>query len=260
LSRAGAGFSSQSTGRRRFGRGGLDRIAAPVHTARDQPAGRPLRTSVRGGKSGLHGETVPDNVRRGRPQGQCHREQTAFGEHAPREVRVKGCGKSAPRARQRGRHGKPHREQDRIGTTGAGREAWRRPAPGPSSGLVAGGGRQRPSQRNGRRVRGSRPGPYRTRLTGRLITPIRNVRLTLMASDRARAVASAPCPASLTPSGPHVNPRHPWLEDRSPAGRALRAPTAAAFGVPRGGIPADPFRSWCLPLIPAPQARAALQP
>ena len=35
---------------------------------------------------------------------------------AGRRVRVKGCGKSAPRPRQRGRHGKPHREQDRIGT------------------------------------------------------------------------------------------------------------------------------------------------
>src|SRR5882672_4238440 len=31
------------------------------------------------------------------------------------EVRVKRCGKSAPRFRQRKRHGKPHREQDRIG-------------------------------------------------------------------------------------------------------------------------------------------------
>ena len=30
-----------------------------------------------GGKSGLHGDTVPDNVRRGRPQGKRHREQTA---------------------------------------------------------------------------------------------------------------------------------------------------------------------------------------
>ena len=29
------------------------------------------------GKSGLHGNTVPDNDRRGRPQGKCHREQTA---------------------------------------------------------------------------------------------------------------------------------------------------------------------------------------
>ena len=28
----------------------------------------------RGGKSGLHGHTVPDNVRRGQPQGKCHRE------------------------------------------------------------------------------------------------------------------------------------------------------------------------------------------
>src|ERR1051325_1372312 len=31
------------------------------------------------------------------------------------EVRVKGCGKSAPRRRQRRRQGKPHREQDQIG-------------------------------------------------------------------------------------------------------------------------------------------------
>src|SRR6478752_898652 len=31
-------------------------------------------------------------------------------------ARVKRCGKSAPRVRQRIRHGKPHREQDRIGT------------------------------------------------------------------------------------------------------------------------------------------------
>ena len=32
-------------------------------------------------------------------------------------ARVKRCGKSAPRTRQRGRHGKPHQEQDRIGAT-----------------------------------------------------------------------------------------------------------------------------------------------
>ena len=29
---------------------------------------------------------------------------------------MKRCGESAPRVRQRKRHGKPHREQDRIGT------------------------------------------------------------------------------------------------------------------------------------------------
>lgn len=41
--------------------------------------------------------------------------------HAP--VRVKGCGKSAPRCRQRQRQGKPHREQNRIGTARAGQPA-----------------------------------------------------------------------------------------------------------------------------------------
>ena len=54
------------------------------------------------------------NGRRGRPQGKCHREETA-GAGRPAKARVKRCGKSAPRCRQRQRHGKPHREQDRIG-------------------------------------------------------------------------------------------------------------------------------------------------
>jgi len=38
------------------------------------------------------------------------------------EVRVKGCGKSAPRRRQRRRQGKPHREQDQIGVAGCARK------------------------------------------------------------------------------------------------------------------------------------------
>src|SRR5947209_19067302 len=42
-----------------------------------------------------------------------------------RRVRVKRCGKSAPRLRQRSRHGKPHREQNRIGTANAGRSRKR---------------------------------------------------------------------------------------------------------------------------------------
>ena len=65
---------------------------------------------VRGGKSGLHGETVPGNSRRGQPQGQRHREQTA-----PDGARVKRRGKSSPRDWQQDRHGKPHREQRQIG-------------------------------------------------------------------------------------------------------------------------------------------------
>src|SRR5476649_2646502 len=43
-------------------------------------------------------------------------EPPAFAPPGLRRVRVKRCGKSAPRVRQRKRHGKPHREQDRIGT------------------------------------------------------------------------------------------------------------------------------------------------
>ena len=35
-----------------------------------------------------------------------------------RAVRVKRCGKSAPRCRQRRRQGKPHREQDQVGAVG----------------------------------------------------------------------------------------------------------------------------------------------
>ena len=44
-----------------------------------QVARRPLAPASggAGGKSGLHGNTVPANGRRGRPQGQCHRKQTA---------------------------------------------------------------------------------------------------------------------------------------------------------------------------------------
>jgi hypothetical protein len=38
---------------------------------------------------------------------------------AGRAARVKWCGKSAPRRRQRRRQGKPHREQDQVGAAGA---------------------------------------------------------------------------------------------------------------------------------------------
>ncbi len=77
------------------------------------------------GKSGLRGNRVPDNVRRGRPQGKCHRKQTALTDQLENSrkgverlsfgVRVKGCGKSAPRFWQQKWQGKPHPEQDQIG-------------------------------------------------------------------------------------------------------------------------------------------------
>lgn len=60
---------------------------------------------------------MPGNARRGRPQGKCHRKQTApVRSQDCIAVRVKGWSKSPPRCWQQQRHGKPHREQDRIGT------------------------------------------------------------------------------------------------------------------------------------------------
>jgi hypothetical protein len=136
-----------------------------------QSAGRPLSpaslcgdTTGDRGKSGLHGPTVAANGRRGRPQGKCHRNQTAngcFGSMA----RVKWCGKSAPRLWQQRWQGKPHREQDQIGAAGRagnrGAESGSRPLPG----LVARGDVRASPQMNGRR--GGQP-PDKTRLTGRL--------------------------------------------------------------------------------------------
>ena len=58
---------------------------------------------------------MPGNARRGRPQGKCHRKHTA----GVPPVRVKRCGKSAPPGRQRAGHGKPHPEQDHVGTRAA---------------------------------------------------------------------------------------------------------------------------------------------
>ena len=78
-----------------------------------------LRGGAGRGKSGLHGGAVPGNPRRGRPQGKCHRKDTAGSPRlAGRAARVKWCGKSAPRRRQRRRQGKPHREQDQVGAAG----------------------------------------------------------------------------------------------------------------------------------------------
>jgi hypothetical protein len=108
---------------------------------------------------------VPGNARRGRPQGQCHREQTATPSETKRAVRVKGCGKSAPRDRQRERHGKPHREQNRIGMARALSSGRVQALSALPSGLVARGVRQRASQMNGRHARQL---AYRTRLTGQL--------------------------------------------------------------------------------------------
>src|SRR6185436_5178478 len=65
------------------------------------------------GKSGLHRAACRLTAGRAeRPDGKCHRKYTA---RRQRRVRVKWCGKSAPRAKQFVRQGKPHAEQDQIG-------------------------------------------------------------------------------------------------------------------------------------------------
>ena len=69
---------------------------------------------------------VPGNAWAARADGQCNREQTADGPPCGAQVRVKRCGKSAPRDRQRKRHGKPHPEQGQIGE----HQAWPASFPG----------------------------------------------------------------------------------------------------------------------------------
>ena len=62
---------------------------------------------------------MPANGRGDLPQnrfyGKCHRKYTARFHY---RVRVKWCGKSAPRQQQCGWQGKPHAEQDQIGEEG----------------------------------------------------------------------------------------------------------------------------------------------
>src|SRR5262245_29605896 len=78
--------------------------------------GRAVASGNGRGKSGLHRAAC--RLTAGQafgPDGKRNRKYTA----SPRgEVRVKWCGKSAPRRKQFRRHGKPHAEQDQIGEKG----------------------------------------------------------------------------------------------------------------------------------------------
>jgi hypothetical protein len=92
-----------------------------------------------------------------------------------RAARVKWCGKSAPRRRQRRRQGKPHREQDQVGAAG-GNEPRLTPPGGPSApplGSVARGVRRRTSQMNGHpRLRTGQNPAYRPSGLCRLVRNI----------------------------------------------------------------------------------------
>ena len=81
-------------------------------------------------------------------------------------ARVKGCGKSAPPAWRQAGHGKPHREQNRIGMT-AGRPAGGFPHRHP--GRLHRGAWRHASQMNGH-PSPAQAGGDRTRLTGHLVS------------------------------------------------------------------------------------------
>ena len=70
--------------------------------------------------SGFAGDTRRRPVGR-LVDGQCHRKLDR--QRRKPLVRVKRCGKSAPREAQATRHGKPHRVQGQIGNRGAARSA-----------------------------------------------------------------------------------------------------------------------------------------
>ena len=78
------------------------------------PQGAMLRNS------GLTGDTRRRSVGR-LADGQCHRKLDR--QRRKPLVRVKRCGKSAPREAQATRHGKPHRVQGQIGNRGVARFA-----------------------------------------------------------------------------------------------------------------------------------------
>ncbi len=142
-------------------------------------------------------------------------------------VRVKRCGKSAPRLRQRRRHGKPHREQDRIGTARSSplRERKR------SSGSMSGSGRP-----------------------GRLLKAPGNRRRRGMAVTRGASLASqnpAYRPADALQGGSAENRRAPTnFGDRGSAisRRALRAELLVSVdhGLAVGAGLGEPLRGEAL--------------
>ena len=115
----GVGWAKRSRRRRLAGR--EDRRAKTISTRRRGTGDRRTRCPL-GASGGRKVRTpegsAPGNPRSGRPEGKWHRKHTAsrrsdssFG----RAVRVKRCGKSAPRPPQGGWQAKPRTEQDRIG-------------------------------------------------------------------------------------------------------------------------------------------------
>src|ERR1043165_3957836 len=105
------------------------------------------------------------------PRESATENETAGHTGSPRSsARVKRCGKSAPRGRQRTRHGKPRREHDCRGDWGGGSAPEAAAAPDRRVGRVSRSATIVPEEWPSR----GRKAPDRTRLTGHLaISPLR---------------------------------------------------------------------------------------
>ena len=150
-------------------------------------------------------------------------------------ARVKGWGKSPPRDWQQERHGKPHREQNRIGTV-EGQPSGLFPAHRP--GRLHEARWQHRSKTNGRHVPAAarRRGPYRTRLTGRLAL--------FSSSDRA-AISGASSDASIAVHSSSVgsqptDSRTKPARRRRPSGRGARPSVCTPPKEVAGWISAQP--------------------
>src|SRR5271165_4377621 len=102
--RATYGLIRQSAGR--------PPLPEPVEGAEESPGSKRMRRRIMSG-----GGDPRESATESKPP-----DRTPLG--LKRTARVKGCGKSAPRGRQRQRHGKPRREQDRIGATRGAKVSW----------------------------------------------------------------------------------------------------------------------------------------
>src|SRR5271170_6605749 len=95
----------------------------PAYGATQESARQSLCAQAHGGKSGLHRarcQVTPG----GREPTESATERYRLSAAQAATVRVKWCGKSAPRGWQHQRHGKPHLEQGQIGKHAESRTMW----------------------------------------------------------------------------------------------------------------------------------------
>jgi hypothetical protein len=96
---------------------GRSPVGRRVGRREESPGSTEARCRVTPG-GGDSRESATETHRRARRSAPSHPASGRAGDGTEWAVRVKWCGKSAPRRRQRRRQGKPHREQDQVGAAG----------------------------------------------------------------------------------------------------------------------------------------------